>query len=88
MLHKVWQLFLVNISLPAEVEKALDARSGMGIVGDLSAYQAFQIGHSVPDAARNPAGGLAGAGVGLGMGAALAAPMMQSVGKEIMPMVV
>ena len=76
------QLFLVNISLPAEVEKALDARSGMGIVGDLSAYQAFQIGHSVPDAARNPAGGLAGAGVGLGMGAALAAPMMQSVGKE------
>lgn len=71
------QLYIVNISLPAEVEKALDARSGMGIVGDLQRFQAYQLGQAIPDAATNPAGGLAGAGVGLGMGMAMAGPMIQ-----------
>ncbi len=71
------QLYIVNVSLPAEVEKALDARSGMGIIGDLNAYQAYQIGQAIPDAAKNPAGGIAGAGLGVGMGMAMAGPMMQ-----------
>jgi membrane protease subunit (stomatin/prohibitin family) len=71
------QLYIVNISLPAEVEKALDARSGMGILGDLGAFQAYQMGRAIPDAAQNPAGGLAGAGIGLGMGMAMAGPMLQ-----------
>ena len=73
------QLHIVNVSLPAEVENALDARTGMGIVGDLRAFQAYQIGHSMPVAAANPAGGLAGAGLGVGMGMAMANPMMQAV---------
>lgn len=72
------QLYIVNISLPAEVEKALDARSGMGIIGDMQRFQAYQLGQAIPDAATNPAGGLAGAGVGLGMGMAIAGPMMQN----------
>ena len=75
---EVPQLYIVNISLPAEVEKALDARSGMGIVGDMQRYQAYQLGQAIPAAATNPAGGLAGAGVGLGMGMAIAGPMMQN----------
>ncbi len=66
------QLYIVNISLPPEVEKALDARTGMNVVGDLARYQQFQIGAATPVAAANPAGGLAGAGVGLGMGMAYA----------------
>ena len=66
------QLYIVNISVPEEVEKALDARSSMGVVGDLAAYQAYQVGRSTPVAAANPAGGVAGAGVGLGMGLAYA----------------
>jgi membrane protease subunit (stomatin/prohibitin family) len=73
------QLYIVNVSLPAEVERALDARSGMGIVGDLSQFQAYQIATAIPDAAVNPAGGIAGAGLGLGMGMAVAGPMMQSM---------
>jgi membrane protease subunit (stomatin/prohibitin family) len=72
------QLYIVNISLPAEVEKAVDARSGMGIIGDMARYQAYQIGQAIPDAAQNPAGGIAGAGIGLGMGMAMAGPMMQN----------
>jgi membrane protease subunit (stomatin/prohibitin family) len=64
------QLYIVNFSLPAEVERALDARSSLGILGDLDRYQQYQLGQSMPIAAENPAGGLAAAGVGLGMGMA------------------
>ena len=64
------QLYIVNISVPEEVEKALDARSSIGVVGNLAAYQAYQVGRATPIAAANPAGGVAGAGVGLGMGLA------------------
>ncbi len=73
------QLHIVNISLPAEVEKALDARTSMAAVGDMATYQAYQIGTSMPVAAANPAGGLAGAGLGLGMGMAMAQPMMNGM---------
>jgi hypothetical protein len=58
------QLYIVNVSAPAEVEQALDARSSMNVIGDTAAYQAYQLGRSMPVAAANPAGGLAGAGVG------------------------
>src|SRR5262249_9585304 len=52
----------------------LDARSSMNAIGDLAAYQAYQLGQAMPVAAANPAGGLAGAGVGLGMGMAMVGP--------------
>jgi len=66
------QLVIVNISVPAEVEHALDARASMGVLGDLGAYQAYQVATATPVAAANPAGGLAGAGVGVGMGLSIA----------------
>jgi membrane protease subunit (stomatin/prohibitin family) len=73
------QLYIVNISLPPEVEKALDARTGMALVGDLAQYQQYQLGAAIPAAAENPAGGLAAAGVGLGMGMAYAQNMTPGV---------
>lgn len=66
------QFHLVNISLPDEVEKALDARTSMAVIGDLAHFQQYQAGKSIPVAAASPAGGLAAAGVGLGMGMAAA----------------
>jgi membrane protease subunit (stomatin/prohibitin family) len=69
------QLYIVNISVPAEVEQALDVRSSMSVIGDMAAFQGYQLGVSMPTAAANPAGGLAGAGVGLGMGMAMAEGM-------------
>lgn len=74
------QLYIVNISVPAEVEQALDTRTSMGVIGDMAAYQSYQLGQAMPVAAGNPAGGLAGAGVGLGMGMAMAGPMMHGAG--------
>jgi membrane protease subunit (stomatin/prohibitin family) len=72
------QLYIVNISVPAEVEQALDTRSSMSVIGDMAAFQSYQLGQSMPTAAANPAGGLAGAGVGLGMGLAMTGPMLQA----------
>jgi membrane protease subunit (stomatin/prohibitin family) len=69
------QLYVVNVSVPAEVERALDARASMNAIGDMNAFQAYQLGNAMPEAAANPAGGLAGAGVGLGMGLAMANSM-------------
>jgi membrane protease subunit (stomatin/prohibitin family) len=66
------QLVIVNISVPEEVEKAVDARSSMDVIGDMDRYRQYQLGASIPTAAANPAGGLAGAGVGVGMGMAIA----------------
>jgi membrane protease subunit (stomatin/prohibitin family) len=65
------QLYIVNVSVPAEVERALDARASMNAIGDMNAFQAYQLGNAMQEAAANPAGGLAGAGVGLGMGLAM-----------------
>jgi membrane protease subunit (stomatin/prohibitin family) len=67
-------LMVENISLPPEVEKVLDQRTSMGVLGDLSKYTQFKTAEAIGDAARNP-GGLAGAGAGMGAGFAMANQM-------------
>ncbi|HZG43702.1 MAG TPA: SPFH domain-containing protein, partial [Longimicrobium sp.] len=67
--------FLVeNISLPEEVEKALDKRTSMGVIGNLGAYSQFQAANAMEQAAKNPGGG-AGEGMGLGLGFGMAQQM-------------
>ena len=64
-----------NISLPEEVEAAIDQRSKIGVLGDrMGQYTAMQTAESIKVAAANP-GGLAGAGVGLGAGVAMGQAM-------------
>ncbi|GGO79683.1 SPFH domain-containing protein [Nocardioides deserti] len=62
-----------NISVPPEVEKALDKRSQMGIVGDLGAFTQFQAATALEDAANNPGAAGSGAGMVVGMGLGQAA---------------
>lgn len=59
-----------NVSLPEEVEKALDQRTKMGVLGNLDAYAKMNAAEAIKTAAANPGmGGMAmNAGVGLGMG--------------------
>lgn len=64
-------LLVENVSLPPEVEQALDRRTSMGIVGDLSRYTQFQAAEAMRAAAQNP--GAAGAGIGVIVGQALGA---------------
>jgi membrane protease subunit (stomatin/prohibitin family) len=65
-----------NISLPDELQKVLDGRIGMNMIGDLGRYTQFQVAQSIPAAAANPGGSAAGVGVGLGAGAVMAQQIM------------
>jgi membrane protease subunit (stomatin/prohibitin family) len=64
-----------NISLPEEVEKALDARTKMGVLGNLDAYAKMNAAESIKTAAANP--GLPGMGVGMGVGLGMGQMMGQ-----------
>ena len=71
--------FLVeNISLPEEVEKALDKRTSMGVIGNLNAYTQFQAANAMEKAADAP-GGAAASGMGMGMGFAMAQQMANAL---------
>ena len=65
-----------NISLPDELQKLLDQRIGMNMIGDMGKYTQFQVAQSMPIAAANEGGGAAGVGVGLGAGLTMAQQMM------------
>jgi len=67
-----------NVSLPDELQKLLDQRIGMNMIGDMGRYTQFQVAQSMPIAAANEGGGAAGIGVGLGAGLAMAQQMMNA----------
>jgi membrane protease subunit (stomatin/prohibitin family) len=70
--------FLIeNISLPPEVEAALDKRTSMGIVGDMRQYAQFQAANAIEKAAEH--GGSGSAGLELGAGLAMGQQMAQTL---------
>ncbi|HRF59422.1 MAG TPA: SPFH domain-containing protein, partial [Fimbriimonadaceae bacterium] len=69
-------MFIENVSVPPEVEAAIDKRSSMGAVGNLGAYTQFQMANALEDAAQNPSGMGAG-GMAMGMGMGMAQQMSQ-----------
>ncbi len=74
------KFFIENVSLPEEVEAAIDQRSKLGILGDrLGQYTQLQAADAMKVAAANP-GGVAGAGVGIGAGVAMGQAMGQAFG--------
>ncbi|MEV5568582.1 SPFH domain-containing protein [Spirillospora sp. NPDC052269] len=72
-----------NISLPPEVEEALDKRTSMGVIGDLGKYAQYQAANALEDAANNPGGG--GQGIGLGMGIAAGQQMANALNPQFAP---
>ena len=70
-------LLVENISLPSEVEKALDKRTSMGVIGDLRKYTEFQAADALTRAADNPGGG--GEAIAMGMGFAMANKLGQTL---------
>jgi excisionase family DNA binding protein len=76
--------FLQNISMPEEVQKAIDQRASMGAIGDMQQFTQYQAAQAMRDAAQQEGGGgLAGAGLGLGAGAGLGAMMGQAMGQAM-----
>ena len=65
------------VNVPEEVQKAVDARSSMSVLG--VNYMQYQTAQAMRDAAQNPSGGAAAAGVGLGAGFGAGYVMMDSM---------
>ena len=74
-----------NISLPEEVEKSMDKRTSMGVLGNLDQYAKYQAAEAMREAANNDAGGMAGMGVGMGAGAAMGQMFAQTLGNASAP---
>ena len=69
---------LENVSVPPEVEQAIDKRSSMAAVGNLNDYVKFQMAQGMGQPGNG--GGLGGAGAELAMGMAMAQQMMNQSG--------
>jgi membrane protease subunit (stomatin/prohibitin family) len=70
-----------NLSLPDELQKILDQRISMNMVGDMGRYTQYQVAQSIPTAAANEGGGAAGVGAGLGAGVAIGQAMADALKK-------
>ena len=68
-----------NVSLPPEVEQAIDKRSSMAAVGNLNDYVKFQMAESMTKGG-GEAGGMAGSAAGLGAGLAMGQQMVAAMG--------
>ncbi|AXC51086.1 SPFH domain-containing protein [Paracoccus suum] len=76
------EFYIENISLPEDVEKMLDKRTSMGIVGDLNRFNQYAMGEAMIRGAEN--GGIGagiGAGLGAGIGAGIGAAAAAGVGR-------
>ena len=73
-------LVVENISLPEEIQKMLDTRIGMNMIGDMNKYTQFQTANAIPIAAANEGGGIAAMGAqlaaGVGIGNQMAGAMI------------
>ena len=74
-----------SISLPDELQKVLDQKIGMGMVGgDMGKFMQYQTAQAIPKMAEGvgaggDAGGLAGAGLGMGAGVAMGQILAQNM---------
>jgi len=73
---EIASFILENLSLPPEVEEAIDKRSSMAAVGDLNSYVKFQLGKGI----ERGGGGAGGMATEMAVGLAIAQQMMQQQG--------
>lgn len=75
--------FLINsISVPPEVQKMIDTRSGMSAIGNMDDFMKFQVGQSLENASENSSSS-AGEGLGLGAGLGMGMIMPQMINQTM-----
>lgn len=73
-------LTVQNVSLPEELQKILDQKIGMGMVGnDMAKFMQYQTAQAIPKFAEASGGGIAGDAMGLGAGVALGQVLAQNL---------
>lgn len=78
---EVTKFYVENVSVPEEVQAAINKRASMGALGDAQTYMQFQAADALRDAAQNEGGG-AGLGAGLGAGFAVGNQMANVFGQQ------
>lgn len=79
---------LQNVSLPEELQKILDQKIGMGMVGnDMGKFMQYQTAQAIPKFAENAGqgGGIAGDAMGLGAGMVMGQTMAQAMQQGLQP---
>ncbi|MDC1195825.1 SPFH domain-containing protein [Crocinitomicaceae bacterium] len=77
--------YINSISVPDEVQKIIDQRSGMSAIGNMDEFMKYKVALSIENASQNQAGtgeamgGGLGAGMGLGMGFMMPQMIQQSM---------
>jgi membrane protease subunit (stomatin/prohibitin family) len=77
--------YINSISVPDEVQKIIDQRSGMSAIGNMDEFMKYKVALSLENASQNQAGtgeamgGGLGAGMGLGMGFMMPQMIQQSM---------
>jgi membrane protease subunit (stomatin/prohibitin family) len=76
-----------NVSLPEELQKILDQKIGMGMVGnDMGKFMQYQTAQAIPKFAEGSGqGGIAGDAMGLGAGVALGGVLAQQLSQGLHP---
>ena len=79
-----------NVSLPEDLQKILDQKIGMGMVGnDMGKFMQYQTAQAIPalaaGAGNSEGGGIVGAGVGIGAGVALGQVLANQLGQGLNP---
>ena len=85
---KLENITVQNVSLPEELQKILDQKIGMGMVGnDMGKFMQYQTAQAIPKFAEGSAsgGGIAGDAMGLGAGVALGQVMAQNLAQGLNP---
>jgi len=73
-----------NISFPESVEKAIDTRTSLGVLGDhMDTFVKYQSAEAIRDAAKNP--GVSGLGTQMGTGIALGSMLKDSLSTPSQP---
>jgi membrane protease subunit (stomatin/prohibitin family) len=75
------KLLVENISLPPEVEQALDKRSSMGVIGNMNTFTQYQTANAIEDMANNEGGAggnMMGMFAGVGMGNVMGSTMQNN----------
>jgi len=72
-----------NVSVPPEVEQAIDKRSAMGAIGNLNDYVKFQMAESLGRSGSGDGGGMGAVAAQLGAGLAMGQQMMGAFGSAM-----
>ena len=84
---QIHDFYIQSISVPDEVQKMIDTRSGMGALGNLDQYMKFKVANAIGDSANNSdgSGGAFNTGAGLALGMLLPQMINSSMNQSKVP---